>query len=47
MLHFADMNAPALPVHDSFSVHHGYAEIGEVEETMRRAFTIGSKETYQ
>ena len=41
------MNAPALPVHDSFIVHHGYAEIGEVEETMRRAFTIGSKETYQ
>ena len=38
MLHFADMDAPALPVHDSFILHHGYAETGEVEETMRRAF---------
>lgn len=38
MLHFADMDAPALPVHDSFMVHHGYAESGEVEEAMRRAF---------
>jgi len=38
MLHFASMDAPALPVHDSFIVHHGYAETGEIEEIMRRAF---------
>ena len=38
MLHFAEMDAPALPVHDSFIMHHGYAESGEMEEAMRRAF---------
>ena len=38
MLHFADMDAPALPVHDSFILHHAYGESGEVEEAMRKAF---------
>ena len=38
MLHFVGMDAPAPPVHDSFIVHHGYAESGEMEEAMRRAF---------
>lgn len=38
MLNFARMDAPALPVHDSFVIHHGYAESGEIEEIMRRAF---------
>ena len=38
MLHFAGMGAPALPVHDSFILHHAYGESGEVEEAMRRAF---------
>ena len=38
MLHFAAMDAPALPVHDSFILHHGYGETGEVEEAMHRAF---------
>ena len=38
MLHFAAMDAPALPVHDSFILHHGYGETGEVEAAMRRAF---------
>ena len=38
MVHFAIMDAPALPVHDSFILHHAYAETGEVEEAMRRAF---------
>jgi hypothetical protein len=38
MLHFAGMDAPALPVHDSFILHHAYAESGEVEEAMRKAF---------
>ena len=38
MLHFTDMDAPALPVHDSFILHHAYGESGEVEEAMRRAF---------
>ena len=36
MLHFAKEDAPALPVHDSFIMHHGYA--GELEESMRRTF---------
>ena len=30
------MNAPALPVHDSFIMHYAYG--GELEEAMRRAF---------
>jgi hypothetical protein len=38
MLHFAGMDAPALPVHDSFILHHAYGASGEVEEAMRRAF---------
>ena len=38
MLHFASMDAPALPVHDSFILHHAFGETGEVEEAMRRAF---------
>jgi hypothetical protein len=38
MLHFAGIDAPALPVHDSFILHHAYGESGEVEEAMRRAF---------
>ena len=38
MLDFAQMDAPALPVHDSFIVHHAYAERGEIEEVMRRSF---------
>jgi len=38
MLNFAEMDAPSLPVHDSFICHHGYAETGEIEETMRKAF---------
>ena len=36
MLHFSAMDAPALPIHDSFVMHHGYA--GELEESMRRTF---------
>ena len=36
MLHFVKEDAPALPVHDSFIMHHGYA--GELEESMRRTF---------
>jgi len=27
-----------LPVHDSFIVHYGHGELGELEEDMRRAF---------
>lgn len=38
MFQFAEMDAPALPVHDSFIVHHGYAWTGEIEEIMRRAY---------
>ena len=29
---------PVLPVHDSFIVHYGHGELGELEEYMRRAF---------
>lgn len=36
MLHFVGMDAPALPVHDSFIMHHGYAS--ELEKQMRKAF---------
>ena len=36
MLDFVKEDAPALPVHDSFIMHHGYA--GELEESMRRTF---------
>ena len=38
MLHFAKMDAPALPIHDSFIMHHGFSTYGELEEAMRRAF---------
>ena len=38
MLHFSAMDAPALPIHDSFIMHHGYA--GELEESMRRTFFV-------
>ena len=38
MLWFADIDALALPIHDSFILHHAYAELGEIEEVMRRAF---------
>ena len=36
MLWFQKMDAPALPVHDSFIMHHAYG--GELEEAMRRGF---------
>ena len=36
MLQFADIDAPALPIHDSFIMHHGCAS--ELEENMRRGF---------
>ena len=36
MLHFQKMDAPALPVHDSFIMHHRYG--GELEEAMRKGF---------
>ena len=36
MLQFAAIDAPALPIHDSFIMHHGYAS--ELEENMRRGF---------
>jgi len=37
MLHFANMNIPILPVHDSFIMHHGYET--ELREIMDQAFT--------
>ena len=36
MLHFPSIDAPALPIHDSFIIHHGYGP--ELEEQMRKAF---------
>jgi len=38
MLQFAKMDAPALPIHDSFIMHHGFGTYGELEEVMRRAY---------
>jgi hypothetical protein len=38
MLQFAQSDAPALPIHDSFIMHHGFGTYGELEEVMRRAF---------
>ncbi len=38
MLHFTKMDAVALPIHDSFIMHHAYGSMGELEEAMRRAF---------
>lgn len=32
------MYAPALSIHDSFIMHHGFGTYGELEEAMRRAF---------
>ena len=38
MLQFAHSDAPALPIHDSFVMHHGYGDKGGLEEVMRRAY---------
>ena len=38
MLQFTSYNAPALPIHDSFIMHHGYSAYDELEEAMRRAY---------
>ena len=38
MLQFAKMDAPALSIHDSFIMHHGFGMYGELEEAMWRAF---------
>ena len=37
MLYFAKIDAPALPIHDSFIMHHGFSTYGELEETIRKA----------
>ena len=38
MLQFAESDAPALPIHVSFVMHHGYGDKGGLEEAMRRAY---------
>ena len=38
MLQFASMDAPALPINDSIIMHHRFANYGELEEAMKRAF---------
>jgi len=38
MLQFANTDAPALPIHDSFAMDHGYGDKGGLEEAMRRAY---------
>ena len=45
MVHFAAMDAPALPVHDSFIMHHGYG--GELEEACAEHSMIGLVMTFQ
>ena len=45
MLSFVREDAPCLPIHDSFIMHHAFGEsLGELEETMRRSYKaiIGS-----
>ena len=45
MLSFLPDDAPCLPIHDSFIMHHSYGEgSGRLEETMRQVFRsiIGS-----
>ena len=36
MLHFAELNIPILPLHDSFLMHHGYER--ELPEVMKKVF---------
>lgn len=36
MLHFAEMNVPCLPIHDSFIIHHGYET--ELRDVMNATF---------
>ena len=38
MLHYTHLDSPALPVHDSFVLHHAEGSYGKLEEVMRRAF---------
>ena len=38
MLQFANSDAPALPIHDSFVMHDGFGDKGGLEEAMRRAY---------
>ena len=38
ILQFVNSDAPALPIHDSFVMHHGYGDKGGLEEAMRRAY---------
>ena len=37
-LRLQKMDTPALPIHDSFIMHHGFSTYGELEEAMRKAF---------
>ena len=38
ILQFVNSDTPALPIHDSFVMHHGYGDKGGLEEAMRRAY---------
>ena len=38
MLHYTHLDSPALPVHDSFVLHHAEGSYGKLEEVMRRAY---------
>ena len=38
MLHYTNLDSPALPVHDSFVLHHAEGSYGKLEEVMRRAY---------
>ena len=38
MLHYMNSDSPALPVHDSFVLHHAEGSYGKLEEVMRRAY---------
>ena len=38
MLHYTNLDSPALPVHDSFVLHHAEGSYGKLEEIIRRAY---------
>ena len=35
MLHYTHLDSPALPVHDSFVLHHAEGSYGKLEEVIR------------
>ena len=38
VVQFVNSDAPGLPIHDSFVMHHGYEDKSGLEEAMRRVY---------